>query len=231
MKNYMRVMTVLFPFFLFGSLCNVVLADEVADISTAIFQNDIETVRKILDGGLDPNLKGEGQSEGSLMNLACSKNHMEIVKLLLSKGADVNLPGMGGYTPLMWAAKEGKTPELVNLLIAKGANVKAVTDDGNSVLDNAVFGVVSDSTSMETLKILVDKGADVKHVRNQGPTAGYTTLMVAARWNKPELAQYLISKGVDVNAKAKNGDTALSIAKSKDYGEIVSLLQKHGAKE
>ncbi len=218
---------------IFSLLCfsNSLYADDVQDIIQAIYKNDIKTVKKILDKGLDPNLRNEKGYEASLMNTACSKNNIKIVKLLLSKGADVNLAGHGNYTPLMWAAESGKTPELVKLLISKGADVKVVGQDGASVLNKAVFGVISDSTSMDTLKFIVDKGVDVNHVISQGPTAGYTSLMVAARWNKIDLAKYLISKGINVNAKAKRGDTALSIAIEEGYKKMAALLKKNGAKK
>jgi len=53
--------------------------------------------------------------------------------------------------------------------------------------------------------------------------------MMAARSNHIELAKYLISKGVNVNAKAKTGDSPLSIAMEEKYEKMIALLEKHGA--
>ncbi|WP_373534446.1 ankyrin repeat domain-containing protein [Microcoleus sp.] len=47
---------------------------------------------------------------------------------------------------------------------------------------------------------------------------------------KPELVKLFISKGADVNARNKNGETALSIAKKSSTPEIAKLLKQHGAK-
>jgi beta-lactamase regulating signal transducer with metallopeptidase domain len=46
-----------------------------------------------------------------------------------------------------------------------------------------------------------------------------------------ERVKSLIAQGVDINAKDKEGRTALTLAKEKDYKEIIELLRKHEAKE
>jgi len=53
--------------------------------------------------------------------------------------------------------------------------------------------------------------------------------MVAARSNHIELAKYLIPKGANVNAKAKIGESPLSIAMEEKHKEMIALLKKHGA--
>lgn len=45
------------------------------------------------------------------------------------------------------------------------------------------------------------------------------------------LIELLISKGVDVNAKIKQGRTASDLAEARGHKDIVQLLRKHGAKE
>jgi ankyrin repeat protein len=54
--------------------------------------------------------------------------------------------------------------------------------------------------------------------------------MMAARNNAPDLVTFLIENGADVNAKAKDGQTALSLAQKEDDAAMVALLIKVGAK-
>lgn len=46
-----------------------------------------------------------------------------------------------------------------------------------------------------------------------------------------DVAELLIAKGADMNAKDNEERTVLSLAKEKGYEEIVELSLKHGAKE
>ena len=63
-----------------------------------------------------------------------------------------------------------------------------------------------------------------------GGTAGYTCLMMAARNARPDLVRYLVEKGADVNARAGDGNTPLSLATNRDDLEIITLLKELGAK-
>ena len=75
--------------------------------------------------------------------------------------------------------------------------------------------------------MLLAKGADI-NVRDS--TTGATSLHWASLHNHKEVVQALLGKGADVNVKANNGDTALSLASSKGNKEIRKLLLKAGAK-
>ena len=215
--------------FAFLSFCNTIYADTVTDAIKAVAKNDYTTIKKMLDNGLDPNLKGKGSAQAGLLNTACNRGRVKIVQLLLSRGADVNLAGNQGRTPMMGAARNAKTLDILKILIKKGANIQAVDDHGVSVFDNAVIGVVSRQTSMESLKFLVNQGLNVNKSTLKGKTTGYTALMMAARSNHIELAKYLISKGANVNANAEQGDTPLSIAMEEKHKKMMALLKKHGA--
>ncbi len=209
----------------------VVFADEVIDAITAVSQNDSNALQKLLDGGLDPNLIGVENYQASLLNIACRNNSIDMVKLLLANGADVNIKGHGDYTALMWAAESAKTTEIMELLIDKGADIHPVAQDGVNALIKAIFGVLSDSGSLEAVKLLINNGMDVNYAIDDEGAPGYNALMFAVRWGKIEVVKYLISAGADVNTKAGEGDTPLSIAADEEFAEIIKLLKDSGAKE
>ena len=53
----------------------------------------------------------------------------------------------------------------------------------------------------------------------------------AAESNDPELIKALLAKGAKINVKAKDGETALTLAGRKGRTEIVRLLKQAVAKE
>ncbi|KAE8752803.1 hypothetical protein FOCC_FOCC000541 [Frankliniella occidentalis] len=72
------------------------------------------------------------------IHYAARQGHINIARLLLSHGGDVNIQTRSGRaTALLRAAFSGKK-EMCQFLIEKGADVKAVDDDGQTVLHRAV---------------------------------------------------------------------------------------------
>ncbi len=67
--------------------------------------------------------------------VSIAKGDVETVKKLLARGEDVNKKS-NGMTPVMYAAKYNRT-EILKLLIAKGANLKAKSDKGMTAVKYA----------------------------------------------------------------------------------------------
>jgi ankyrin repeat protein len=183
---------------------------------------------------------------------------LEIVKLLLDRRAGVDavltapLPGRSGMdsgdttlgpgtTPLMRAARAGDA-EVMRLLLAKGADPKLTTKDGSNALmfaagvgyrDKNTRG--SESDALEALKVAIAAGLDVRQTNTRGENA----LHGAATRGADTIVQFLAGLGVDLNAKTKQGYTALDIALGKSSlaqlpvpkDSTVALLRKLGAKE
>ena len=100
------------------------------------------------------------------LHKACKKGDIEAVKQHLATGADVNAGGVfGTTTPLYLAAGEGHK-EIVELLIAKGANVNTKTDEGSTPLHSATA-----NEHENIAELLIEKGADVNAKDNKGRTA------------------------------------------------------------
>jgi hypothetical protein len=72
------------------------------------------------------------------------------------------------------------------------------------------------------VKLLVEQGADVEGVSPDGKTA----LMMAAMFNRAEIAEYLIEKGANINAQDANGVTPLAAAQRMGAPETVALLER-----
>jgi ankyrin repeat protein len=54
--------------------------------------------------------------------------------------------------------------------------------------------------------------------------------MMASGGGHPEIVKMLLRAGADVNMKAVEGETALSVAKEEGHSEVVQLLKAAGAR-
>jgi len=153
---------------------------------------------------------------------AAQTGNIATVKSCIQRGANVNAKlGDSGFTALMLAAGEGLT-EMVELLLANGADANAADGLKNTALTRAaVYG------HTKIVKALLTHGAQV-NARGRG---GFTALMLAAQYGYANTVKVLLAKGAQVNVKSDLGDTALSRAADNGHTEIVRILKDAGAKE
>jgi ankyrin repeat protein len=198
------------------------------ELMNKVVYNDIEAVKKLLSTGVNIN-EQDAQYGSTPLMMACSyEGYTEMVKLLLDNGADPNIQdSVYGTTALIAAA--GISKEVVEMLLAKGADLKIKRFDGTSAFTTCISGILSERVTTDLASLLLEKGADVDEAATSGPAEGYTCLMMAARNKAPDLVRFLVEKGADVNAKAKDGSTALSLANKEKDSEMVKLLKEMGA--
>jgi len=111
---------------------------------------------------------------------------------------------------LIHAAREGQA-DVVQSLLAKGAQVNARTDDGTALTEAAKEGFT------EVVKLLLAAGADVKAVNRNNEQA---LLLAARQYNyrtpavppSADIVQLLLAHGADPNATNRYGETALMFA-------------------
>jgi ankyrin repeat protein len=183
---------------------------------------------------------------------------LEILKQILARNPNVDaaltrpLPGRSGMdsgdtslgagsTPLMRAARSGDAAAM-RLLLAKGANPKLTTRDGNTALlfaagvgyrDKNTRG--SEAEAIESVKVAMDAGLDL----NGENTRGETALDGAAGRGADLIVQFLVDHGAKINAKSKQGYTPVDYAMGKavvgqlpvPHDSTVALLRKLGGVE
>lgn len=143
-------------------------------------------------------------------------NRAEIAQeLLTNPGFDVHHRTNVGQTPLHIAAGSFM-PDVVAMLIARGADTNALDDRGTTPLMNAAKA--GDDRAAEQL---FESGAKPNLVTRQ---MRWTALMFAARYRRIAVLERLIANGADPELRDRNGHTAADIARKNGLVSAVALL-------
>lgn len=151
------------------------------------------------------------------LHVAAEKGRIILVRTLLKHGAEIDQVSEQGDTPLELAILNGRT-QVAEVLLAAGATL----DPSALLMKGARVGV----TDRDTVRLLIERGADTEYRDETGDTA----LMVAIRQDNHRLATHLVNRGADVNVIGKDGQSALAVARELQFGELISLLERQGAR-
>ncbi|MDR1195911.1 MAG: ankyrin repeat domain-containing protein [Endomicrobium sp.] len=180
-----------------------------------------DIVKILLDSG---KFKKSAGTDTALLWASC-KGSKDIVQLLLKLGlADIDrygfAPGDSHYTPLMCAAKEGHK-EIVEILLNAGANPNEV----NLIIhqDFSPGTAYSEAKNEEIKEVLLKAGADKdlnKLALIEAVASGSDSTV------KEILLVNSFSGGSDINAKDKDGNSALSLALKNGNQKIIDMLKQ-----
>ena len=97
----------------------------------------INYVVSVLPTGLEAKPRDKSPEGIKAMFYAIEKDNLVYAQKVLSMNFDPNLPSDNGYTPLQYAAMRGNA-QMVELFIRNGANVAALSKDGESAVELAL---------------------------------------------------------------------------------------------
>lgn len=152
------------------------------------------------------------------LHVAAEKGKIILVRTLLKNEAEINQSSANGDTALELAILAGRT-QVAEELLSKGAEL----DPSELLVKAAKAGI----TDRDTVSFLIERGADTEYQDGDGDTP----LLIAIRQDNHRLANRLVARGADVNVRGSDGRSALTVAKTLGFGELVSLLQRQGARE
>lgn len=152
------------------------------------------------------------------LHKAAYYDNLDLCKVLLSYDrVDVNARDHAGETPLHWVFKwPNAQPQLVNLLLNKGAHVNAQDNASQAPLYEACL-----VGNLEGARLLLDHGADV----NDGEQVfGWTALHAAIKKGDLGTVKLLVERKADLSLRDKQGRDPVSQAVSEGDNNILSLL-------
>ena len=199
----------------------------------AVAQGHADVVGVLLDQGADISARSRVRRQVISRRLQSELKYGELGR---SYGTDAEETSIGGFTPHLFAARQGDVG-IARLLLDAGADVHDVAPDGNSALV-----VATHSGNGELATLLLERGA-----RPNASAGGYTALHAAVLTGQRELVEALLHHGASPHAQValatkvtRNGQvlmlgehlvgaTALALAAKYAEVELMRVLFKAGS--
>ncbi|RZK11025.1 MAG: ankyrin repeat domain-containing protein [Flavobacterium sp.] len=199
-------------------LHNIVRKEKQADI-----------IKYFLSKGVDVN-KEDNEGNTVFMNAVASNNEIQVISMLLENVRDINHKNKKGVTALAQAFKSN-TPEIVSLLLEKGANVNVVDANGDNLTAYLIqsYNPKKVEEFEAKVKILKENRFNIATPQKNGNTVYH--LGVAK--NDVSLIKIVQSFESDVNKQNREGMTPLHKATliAKDDKVLKQLLACGAKKE
>lgn len=175
-----------------GNDINAVTFDGLTPLFLAIYEEQVDAVRFLLEKGADPNLSKPSYNyprSALPLALAISKSNRTIVELLIKHGADINAVD-NIVAPAYFEACTLPDSAMLQYFLDHGADPDKVSREGSTPLMWAAA-----NGSLASVKLLIGKGAKAERTTRamfaEDLGQSLSARDIAIKNNHPEIAAYL----------------------------------------
>jgi len=200
--------------------------NEEYPIMTALYSNDIEIFKYLLEHGADCNTKNDNGI--SLLLLIIHNNKYEMLKELMEYEVNINEKDINGNSSLMKAVNQNNE-ELVELLIDYGNdNEIPININNKDEYNNYPLFQAIKYNNLDIVISLINYGVHHNIDMNIQDENGNTPLILSYSLGYKEIFKYLV-KYLDVNRKDSQGKNVLFYAIDEEDEESIKYLINIGA--
>ncbi len=193
-------------------------------LHAAAAQGNTGEIERLARSGASLNARdGNGRTP---LHVAAFAKHTEAASLLLRLGADANALDAQKYDAVTIASVANDVP-MLKALLAGGVSAGNITSpyDGTALIAAAHLG------HAEIVRTLIAAKAPLDHVNNLRWTALIESIVLGnGGESHTATLKALVDAGANVNIPDGQGNTPLTLARGRGYGEMVRILENAGAK-
>lgn len=218
-----------------ATLLHYVAANGVEDFRQKTPPDAVAIATRLLDAGAEVDALADTYSRDAYqttMNLLVSSAHPAdaglqpaLVELLLDRGAAIDGPG-NDSSPIMTALAFGY-PRAAETLMRRGARISNVAIAASLGRLDLVRELVVDRNTLSRHEPL--RVPYWVHIPEDAPGQIARAMVVACRFQQPDVALFLIELGVDVSSADHDNMTALHWASATGLLDVVQVLIDRGA--
>ncbi len=193
--------------------------EELTATTKLIMEEDIDALEKLVDQGFDINKKFQmaKHTTETPLELALCENKYKVLEWLLSHNVELN----DKEDPAIVMASSNCNPEIIKLLLEKGADIHAKNRVGKTAMSAALSW-----KKHENVSFLLKSGYDL---HKDG-----TSLRQAVSSKQKQVVEIFLAHGIDVNFCEPDmvypyNSTPAHVAAENNDMEMLKLLVEHGA--
>ena len=191
-------------------------ADEYRwDLINALSRDDFQKIESILKDKIN---SMSTTDKRLVMNFTINYSYGESTARVINLLTVYNI--YPGSFDLYTAINRNQPDNVIQLIVSNGAKA-----------NGEILLLAMEKKRFDIAKQFIEAGVDVnyQYPLSKSYADGMTPLLYASKWNNFELVKLLVEHGARINVRAKDGNTALSIARTNGNTQINNYLWEHGA--